>query len=48
MRAKRTISTSTVLFKNIFSMPLFLLNIPLIFLSDLTLIQSFIFTWRTL
>ena len=34
MRAKKTISTSIALFKNIFSMPLFLLNIPLILLSD--------------
>lgn len=34
MRAERTISIPTALLKNIFSMPLFLLNIPLIFLSD--------------
>ena len=34
MRAKNTISISTALLKNIFSMPLFLMNIPLISLSD--------------
>ena len=34
MRAKITISISTALLKNIFSMLLFLMNIPLISLSD--------------